>query len=329
MRPIAQPIAAGSRATFSIARNPIITVTEHTPSPSPDYLRRQGSIDSQLDAFSIGAAAATSASGMGAFAAAAAAAAASAGGSNATGGTAAGFGGIGSFGGLIFGGVSGCGGGATAASFGGCAGAATATSGNGNSGSSSGGGGGGGSGGARAAQMLRSHTDSHIDYSVMDEPEAPGSGIYITRDGAIDLEVVMLAVYQVFKRDQSVCSLRVLETGLNVCDLLIELGVMRLRVLVEDEAAAAVAAAAAAAAQPKLAAQQREPAHSKYYHRGKHAGGTGATATAASATGGKLCVNALNLALGIARRTLLHLGCPHGCNEGEFDLRIFVYTLPN
>ncbi|XP_063984989.1 protein unc-80 homolog isoform X3 [Diachasmimorpha longicaudata] len=35
------------------AQNPIITVTEHTPTPSPDYLKRQGSIDSQLDAISI------------------------------------------------------------------------------------------------------------------------------------------------------------------------------------------------------------------------------------------------------------------------------------
>ncbi|XP_046741954.1 protein unc-80 homolog isoform X2 [Diprion similis] len=33
--------------------NPIITVTEHTPTPSPDYMKRQGSIDSQLDATSL------------------------------------------------------------------------------------------------------------------------------------------------------------------------------------------------------------------------------------------------------------------------------------
>ncbi|KAJ8665380.1 hypothetical protein QAD02_007042, partial [Eretmocerus hayati] len=30
-------------------RNPIITVTEHTPTPSPDYMRKQGSMDSQSD----------------------------------------------------------------------------------------------------------------------------------------------------------------------------------------------------------------------------------------------------------------------------------------
>ncbi|XP_035727928.1 protein unc-80 homolog isoform X9 [Vespa mandarinia] len=35
------------------APNPIITVTEHTPTPSPDYMKRQGSIDSQLDAIGM------------------------------------------------------------------------------------------------------------------------------------------------------------------------------------------------------------------------------------------------------------------------------------
>ncbi|KAE8737653.1 hypothetical protein FOCC_FOCC016879, partial [Frankliniella occidentalis] len=33
--------------------NPIITVTEHTPTPSPDFLRKQGSVDSQLDLLSL------------------------------------------------------------------------------------------------------------------------------------------------------------------------------------------------------------------------------------------------------------------------------------
>lgn len=163
--------SSGPRATFSAARNPIITVTEHTPTPSPDYLRRQGSFDSQLDALS------TTGSAAGAF---------------------------------------------------------------------------------RASAMLRSHTDSHIDYSGADESEAPGSSFYITRDGGLDYEIVLLAVYTVFKRDSALCSMRVLETGLNVCLLLFDLGVLK-------------------------------------------AGGE----------------HAHNLAMGIAKRTLLHLGCPHGCNDGE------------
>ncbi|XP_058795328.1 protein unc-80 homolog isoform X2 [Phymastichus coffea] len=35
-----------------VAPNPIITVTEHTPIPSPEYMKRQGSVDSQLDVIS-------------------------------------------------------------------------------------------------------------------------------------------------------------------------------------------------------------------------------------------------------------------------------------
>lgn len=104
--------------------------------------------------------------------------------------------------------------------------------------------------------MLRSQTDSHIDYSGADESEAPGSSFYITREGGIDFEIVLLAVYTVFKRDSNICSLRVLETGLNICELLMDLGVMKL---------------------------------------GEHAH---------------------NLCMGILKRTLLHLGCPHGCNDG-------------
>lgn len=104
--------------------------------------------------------------------------------------------------------------------------------------------------------MLRSHTDSHIAYGDLDEQEVPGSTFFITKDGGIDYEIILLAVYNVFKRDSNICSLRVLETGLNVCELLLELGAVKL---------------------------------------GEHAH---------------------HLSMGIIRRALLHLGCPHGCNEG-------------
>lgn len=76
--------------------------------------------------------------------------------------------------------------------------------------------------------MLRSNTDSHIDYTGVDESEAPGSSFYITRDGGIDYEIVLLAVLNVFKRDLTVVSLRVLESGLNICELLLEMGVLKL-----------------------------------------------------------------------------------------------------
>ncbi|KAH8363403.1 hypothetical protein KR084_009623 [Drosophila pseudotakahashii] len=151
--------AACPRSTAFYPRNPIITVTEHTPTPSPDYMKRQGSIDSQLDALSNG-------------------------------GSIAGMGGNG-------GGNGSTGMGSTTTRY--------------------------------RGQMLRSHTDSHIDYTGVDESEAPGSSFYITRDGGIDYEIILLAISNVFKRDPAqVCSLRVLEAGLNICELLIEMGVLKL-----------------------------------------------------------------------------------------------------
>lgn len=158
--------SSGPRTSF-YPKNPIITVTEHTPVPSPDYMKRQGSFDSQLDIISQ------------------------------TGSTV-----------------------------------------------------------AFRSHMLRSHTDSHIDYSGTDESEAPGSSFYITPEGSLNLEIVLLAVYMVLKRESSVCSLRVLETGLNITEVVLDLGVV------------------------------------------------------------KNSENSLRLVLGILKRILLHLGCPHGCNEG-------------
>lgn len=158
--------SSGPRTSF-YSKNPIITVTEHTPVPSPEYMRRQGSYDSQLEIISQ------------------------------TGST-MGF----------------------------------------------------------RSHMLRSNTDSHIDYSGADESEAPGSAFYITREGSINYEVVLLAVYMVFKRESNICSLRVLETGLNITEVLLDLGVV------------------------------------------------------------KMSENAHHLVMGIVKRSWLHLGCPHGCNEG-------------
>lgn len=158
--------SSGPRTSF-FSKNPIITVTEHTPVPSPDYMRRQGSFDSQLDIISQS-----------------------------------------------------------------------------------------GSTVAFRSHMPRSHTDSHIDYSCADESEAPGSAFYITREGSINYEVVLLAVYMIFKRESNVCTLRVLETGLNITEVLLDLGVVK---------------------------------NSEHSHR---------------------------MVMGILKRSWLHLGCPHGCNEG-------------
>jgi hypothetical protein len=78
------------------------------------------------------------------------------------------------------------------------------------------------------AQLLRSQTDSHIVYAGLDENEVPGSSFYITKEGGIDYEIVLLAVYNVLKRETNTTSLRILETGLNICELLIDFGVLKL-----------------------------------------------------------------------------------------------------
>lgn len=43
----------------------------------------------------------------------------------------------------------------------------------------------------RKASLTRSQTDSNITYAGEDIPEAPGSACYITKDGDIDLDVVL------------------------------------------------------------------------------------------------------------------------------------------
>lgn len=84
-----------------------------------------------------------------------------------------------------------------------------------------------GSTGAFRSHMLRSHTDSHIDYSGTDESEAPGSSFYITPEGSLNFEIVLLAVYMVLKRESNICSLRVLETGLNITEVVSDFGVVK------------------------------------------------------------------------------------------------------
>lgn len=43
----------------------------------------------------------------------------------------------------------------------------------------------------RKSSLARSQTDSNITYSNEEAPEAPGSAFYITRDGDINLKVVL------------------------------------------------------------------------------------------------------------------------------------------
>ncbi|KAF4517234.1 hypothetical protein B566_EDAN005288 [Ephemera danica] len=78
----------------------------------------------------------------------------------------------------------------------------------------------------RKPSLTRSQTDSNITYTKDEVLEAPGSVCYITRDGDIDYQVVVKAVHSVAVRD-STCTLRVCEVILNLVELLMELGVLK------------------------------------------------------------------------------------------------------
>ncbi|XP_075975825.1 unc80, NALCN channel complex subunit isoform X2 [Anticarsia gemmatalis] len=123
-------------------KNPIITVTEHTPTPSPDYLSktRQGSLESQIDSVSMQGSQHIPTP-------------------------------------------------------------------------------------ERKPSLTRSQTDSNITYVVEEIQEAPGSIHYITKDGEVDFQVVLKAVYSVSIMDSFYITLRVMEVMLNLVDTLMEVGV--------------------------------------------------------------------------------------------------------
>ncbi|XP_069159541.1 protein unc-80 homolog isoform X1 [Procambarus clarkii] len=75
--------------------------------------------------------------------------------------------------------------------------------------------------------LSRSQTDSNIQYSHEEAVEAPGSIHYITRDGHINLHVLLKAAQSVAQRDAHVCSLRVCEILLHLLDFLLDLGLLK------------------------------------------------------------------------------------------------------
>lgn len=110
----------------------------------------------------------------------------------------------------------------------------------------------------RKPSLTRSQTDSNITYASDETPEAAGSSCYITKEGDIDLQVVLKvsvflgsadfvstiffannifkivqAVHLIALRDSNCCTLRVCEIILNLVELLMDMGVMK-RYLRED-----------------------------------------------------------------------------------------------
>lgn len=49
----------------------------------------------------------------------------------------------------------------------------------------------------RKLSLTRSQTDSNITYACDDFPEAPGSSHYITKDGDIDIHVVLKVILSI------------------------------------------------------------------------------------------------------------------------------------
>ncbi|XP_072929178.1 protein unc-80 homolog [Epargyreus clarus] len=138
----AHGIVSATPTVVQKKKNPIITVTEHTPTPSPDYLSktRQGSLESQIDSVSMQGSQHIPTP-------------------------------------------------------------------------------------ERKPSLTRSQTDSNITYVVEEIQEAPGSLHYITKDGDIDFQVVLKAVYSVSTMDSYYITIRVMEVMLNLVDTLMEIGV--------------------------------------------------------------------------------------------------------
>ncbi|KAF5273419.1 hypothetical protein FQA39_LY07436 [Lamprigera yunnana] len=196
--------------------NPIITVTEHTPTPSPDYLRRQGSIDSQLDAISFGISKPQT------------------------------------------------------------------------------------HWQERKASLTRSQTDSNIIYTTEDIPEAPGSACYITKDGDIDIQVVLKATHAAVLKDNNCCTLRVLEVILNLVELLIDLGV--LKQCLREEVLTDHTPTSMKDSSPGSKSNKKN--HNQTPHLDDRDNFSKITTSH-------------HLIMNVIFRVLKHLGCPHGCADGQ------------
>ncbi|XP_011346095.1 protein unc-80 homolog isoform X3 [Ooceraea biroi] len=195
------------------APNPIITVTEHTPTPSPDFMKRQGSIDSQLDLISVQAGHLCS---------------------------------------------------------------------------------------ERKPSLARSQTDSNITYMSDEIPEAPGSACYITKEGDVDLQIVLKAVHSVALRDNTCCTARVCETILNLVELLMDMGVMKY--CLREEAAGSNAGSGIGIDNKSETGKKQDSPTGFNQQECRHD----------LNEKGK----AHNLLMNCVIRVLKHLGCPHGCLDG-------------
>ncbi|VEN57171.1 unnamed protein product, partial [Callosobruchus maculatus] len=127
----------------------------------------------------------------------------------------------------------------------------------------------------RKSSLTRSQTDSNISYAGEEIQEAPGSGRYITKDGDIDLQVVL--------------------------QLLLDMNI--LKQCLRDEALANI-----------FTSKQ----DIKYAGASKVSpGSTGDTPHGSDGERVEKFISPHRLMMNIIVRALKHLGCPHGCMDGQ------------
>ncbi|GLV31802.1 uncoordinated 80 [Carabus blaptoides fortunei] len=155
----------------------------------------------------------------------------------------------------------------------------------------------------RKSSLTRSQTDSNITYTGEEIPEAPGSACYITREGNIDYQVVLKATHTIALRDSNCCTMRVLEVVLNLVELLMDVGV--LKQCLRDEAVSGQTTAESPDGN-KTGKTKETPAQTPSSPAAEK--GTNAQEQAS---------NTHRLIMDIIIRVLKHLGCPHGCGDGQ------------
>ncbi|XP_069694360.1 protein unc-80 homolog isoform X2 [Periplaneta americana] len=147
----------------------------------------------------------------------------------------------------------------------------------------------------RKPSLTRSQTDSNITYAGEEIPEAQGSMCYITKDGDIDYQVVLKAVHSAAVRDNVCCTLRVCEVILNLVELLMDMGV--LKQCLRDEATTSGS----------------HQGSNKTSRGGEHSSPSNEKETSSH----KGHQTPHSLVMSCVIRVLKHLGCPHGCADGQ------------
>ncbi|XP_021940294.1 protein unc-80 homolog isoform X4 [Zootermopsis nevadensis] len=173
----------------------------------------------------------------------------------------------------------------------------------------------------RKTSLTRSQTDSNITYTGEEVPEAQGSMCYITKDGDIDYQVVLKAVHSAAVRDNVCCTLRVCEVILNLVELLMDMGV--LKQCLRDEAAASggenhnVGGSLYAHGHGHHVSQQGSGKRPKGTEYVSPSAEKGRKLSCGSHKGIAKLQTPHSLIMSCVIRVLKHLGCPHGCADGQ------------